>query len=464
MAYKPSQRTSNFFAQSANLKTANAQDALARGQALRGAAQAGTDALQAEAKNVQGKAAAVQATDTSFNNTAGAKAGQLIKGATTSVVVTPAAPINAGNLVKTTAAKPVSKDQVVESWSEAVPNTGGRVNGGDAEGGFTYSAPNTVNKTKVVASYGRDAKGNAIPLDEWGNPIVQGEIDEAAAARIQKEQESLLDTNIFNAQTAMDAEQKAIQAEIDSQAKADLERKAALEAQNRGQVEIATTNNYGKLAQQSRQDEDNENFLRLLAEKNPSNIGLLSNLYKGGMKDAALDSNVLDSQLQTLKQGADKQIEGRVLADSQRQQSLKDYYSATASKQKEIVDKNQKQIDSLVALQKEKGTLSLAQTEALRIARNKKADIATAILKAKEEAKGITEGLNSKYKDKKAALDKLLVKSKPASPGARSGSSELDKTKAVGKGDNTKVKEFLGIGDKPSKEKSTKSSGKTERA
>lgn len=355
MAYKPGQRTSNFFAQTDNLKQTNSQDALARGQALRGAAQAGTDASNAEATNVQNKTSQVASTDTNFKSDGAAKAGNLIKGATTSVVVTPAAPIHAGNLIKTTA----------------------------------QTAVNGTNK---------DAKGNLIPYDEKGNPIVQASIDDAAVAKMRQERGQNYDLSVDAAGRKISSEQTGIQSAIDQQTADDLARKQELENQNATQFGIAGTNKYGELAQKSNQDLANEDFLKLLAEKNPSNVGLLANLYKGGMKDAALDSNVLNSQLQGLRQGADTQIEGRKLSDTQRSQSLKDYYGAVDQKKVEAADKYSKQIKQLEDIQKQKGELTAKQAQALQDARNNRDSVNREIDAAVGEAQKQSAGINDKYK------------------------------------------------------------------
>lgn len=416
MAYVPGQKAKNFFQQSDNLKKTTAQDALSRGQAIRGAAQAGSEAQKAENTNVQGKTQQVAATDTSFkdNNT-----GQLISSGNTNVVISNPSAGTGSNLVSTSVAKPVSTDKVVET---KMVGQGPTVSEGSADGGpVRRTSGNYEYKDTVVASYGKDSKGNVIPLDATGKPLPIASLNKEALAEYQRNVEANVNADINYADAEFQRQQAAIQKALDEQNAADLARKAELEKALETERGLAVSNNYGQLGQESASDIKNKQFLELLAQQNPSNVGLLANLYGGGMKDKALDSNVLDSQLRQLRQGAGAQIEEGKTAKSVRDQSLKDFFSSVESKKTEALDKYNSQIKKLTDLQEKKGKLSKSQQDALARARSDKSIVENQMAKVVKEAEAEIARTNLSYADKKKALEKLIASKSISMPGGKSG-------------------------------------------
>lgn len=441
MAYVPGQKAKNFFQQSDNLKKTTAQDALSRGQAIRGAAHAGTEAQKTENTNVQGKTQQVAATDTSFKDN---NAGNLITSGNTNVVISSPSAGTGGTLVSTSVAKPVTTDKITDTTFVGTRATAPTV---DADGNQRAgTAGNGEYVDTVVASYGKDSKGNVIPLDSTGKPLPIASLDQNALAEYQRMVEANVNADINYAAAEFDAQQAAIQKALDDQNASDLARKAELEQGLETERGLAVKNNYGQLGQESASDIKNKQFLELLAQQNPSNVGLLTNLYGGGMKDKALDSNVLDSQLRQLRQGAGAQIEEGKTAKSVKDQSLKDFFGSVDSKKTEALDKYDAQIKKLTDLKDKKGKLSAAQQAALDRARNDKSIVENQMAEVIKEANAEIAKTNLSYADKKKALEKLIAsKNNPAS-GGKSGDGRDNPGGGKAKSKETPAKENKGEG------------------
>jgi hypothetical protein len=138
-----------------------------------------------------------------------------------------------------------------------------------------------------------------------------------------------------------------VSAELQAESTMDNKRQSDLVAQNLAQEKIAGANNYGQISAANTNDIQSQQFLKQLAENNPSNVGLLSTLYGGGYnadKYGALDSNIYQGQLNQLKQGSQAQLQDRENKIGEMQQSLKGYYDQVGDKKKEIQGKYETEI------------------------------------------------------------------------------------------------------------------------
>jgi hypothetical protein len=345
--YVPGQKAKNFFQQTDNLRKTNAQDALARGQAIRGAAQQGTVAQQNENKNVQGKTQDVASTDTSFKQEKAGGVSQIVGAGPSAVTITP----------------PRGRE-VTQGMSKLV------------------SANAPKKGTENYITEGADVS-----------------FDDNQAQSFLGGQQKQYEDQIAAYEAGQNAKAAGLSADLGEQAKIDIAQKEALDKALAEKEALAKSNNYGQLGQESDSDIKNKQFLQLLAEQNPSNIGLLSNLYGGGMKDAALDSNVLESQLRQLRQGAGAQIEEGKTAKSVRDQSLKDYYSGVRNKQTEAAANYQKAQDNIIAVRGQLDAYKLKIGELTGQARVQAQEQINALTKQVNDLKSDVQTRKKQYDD-----------------------------------------------------------------
>lgn len=98
--------------------------------------------------------------------------------------------------------------------------------------------------------------------------------------------------------------------------------------------------NMGQVGQENVVEQDSNQFYKLLAEKDPSNIGLLANLFKGYDSDkyGAVDSNVLQGIFNQTRGLADSRLADRAGAESSADSSVKNYDAAVINKRVEIAN------------------------------------------------------------------------------------------------------------------------------
>jgi O6-methylguanine-DNA--protein-cysteine methyltransferase len=306
-------RAETFFQQvDANKKNA-AKDAIATGSILGGVYNKGTQARKQEAANVGQQTTAVANTNTDFQDT---KTGNVQS------TVNQATPV----VVPTVSAEGYNANQYVTSGQSTVT-----ANPQNTDRGGRALDSSKVSYTTKDLNEGAAAQGSA--------DYLAGEL---AKFTTETERQNAL-------MNLLEGADEDIKAEV----AADLERKGILDKTLLDAIKAGQTEKYGEIAQASQTDQNAADFMRRLAEQNPSNVGLLSMLYGGGYdagKYGALDSNILQGQLNELRQEAEPALSERESAQNIMGQSVKDFYSTAEGKQKEVIDKYNaevKETDSL---------------------------------------------------------------------------------------------------------------------
>jgi hypothetical protein len=98
--------------------------------------------------------------------------------------------------------------------------------------------------------------------------------------------------------------------------------------------------NMGQVGQENVVEQDANQFYKLLAERDPSNIGLLANLFRGYDSDkyGAVDSNVLQGILGQTRGIAEQRLAERSGAESSAAGAVKSYDAAVKNKRAEVAN------------------------------------------------------------------------------------------------------------------------------
>jgi hypothetical protein len=144
----------------------------------------------------------------------------------------------------------------------------------------------------------------------------------------------------------------------------------------------------------------------------------LANLYGGGMKDVALDSNVLNAQLNQLRQGAGKQVDERQRSDINRAETVDQYGRVLEDKKTETSDNITKQQDALKQLKDDQGAYNKSLDVKLDTTRKAVAKDANRIKEKADKQLGSLKEFLGKNKPHVATADahdpaKILSKSTP---------------------------------------------------